>query len=69
MEAARCAELEVCEHADQLVMQTSLMEQRDAELVEMQVKHDRLILSRDQEVSNVHAKLEAKVSELEAVRI
>ena len=50
-------------------MQTSLMEQRDAELVEMQAKYDKLLQSRDQEVSNVRAELEAKVSELEAVRL
>ena len=50
-------------------MQTSLMEQRDAELVEMQAKYDKLRQSRDQELSNVRAELEAKLSELEAVRL
>jgi hypothetical protein len=63
-------------HADRLLMQTSLVEQRDAELVDMQAKLDELLLSRDQqagqyekELTNVRAKLEAKESELEAVRL
>ena len=43
------------------------MEQRDTELVEMQAKYDKLLQSRDQELSNVRAELEAKKSELEAV--
>ncbi|KAF8492354.1 hypothetical protein F5888DRAFT_1730002 [Russula emetica] len=63
-------------------MQTSLVEQRDAELVDMQAKLrntetklDELVVSRDQQVgqyekefTNMRAKLEAKESELEAIR-
>jgi hypothetical protein len=74
--AAERAELEPCKHADRLLMQTSLVEQRDAELVDMQAKLDELVVSRDQqigqyekELTNVRAKLEAKESELEAVRL
>ena len=65
-EAARRAGLELRKHA----------EQRDAELVNMQAKLDELVVSRDQQVgqyekelSYVRAKLEAKESELEAVRL
>jgi hypothetical protein len=57
-------------------MQTSLVEQRDAELVDMQAKLDELVVSRDQQVGqcekelgNVRAKLEANESELEAIRL
>jgi chromosome segregation ATPase len=57
-------------------MQTSLVEQRDAELVDMQARLDELVVSRDQQVGqyekelgNVRAKLEAKDSELETVRL
>jgi chromosome segregation ATPase len=75
MEAARRAGSELREYVDdQRLMWTSLVKQRDVELVEMQarlrdmqVKLDELVLSRDQELSNVRAKLEAKESELEAV--
>ncbi len=66
-EAAKRAGL----HADRLLMQTSLVEQRDAELVNMQAKLDALVVSHDQqaeqsekELANVRAKLEANVSEL-----
>jgi hypothetical protein len=75
-EAARRAGLELREHADRLLMQTSLVKQRDVELVDMQARLDELLLSRDQqighhekELANVHAKLEAKESELEAARL
>jgi hypothetical protein len=81
-EAAKRAGLELREHADRLLTQTSLVEQRDAELVDlqarlrdMQAKLDELpvLLSRDRqhekELANVHAKLEANQSELEAVRL
>jgi chromosome segregation ATPase len=54
-EAAMRAEavgLEQREHADRLLMQTSLVEQRDAELVDMQARLDELLLSRDQQVGN-----------------
>ncbi|KAN0105725.1 hypothetical protein V8E52_010737 [Russula decolorans] len=72
-EAAKRAGLELREHADRLLMQTSLVEQREAELVDMQAKLDELLLSRDQQhekgFSNVLAKLEASRSELEAVRL
>jgi chromosome segregation ATPase len=40
------------EHADRLLMQTSLVEQRDAELVDMQARLDELLQSRDQQVGN-----------------
>jgi hypothetical protein len=84
VEAARRAEPEQREHTnDQQLMQASLVEQRDVELVDMQAglrdmqaKLDELLLSRDQqigqyekELANVRAKLEANESELEAVRL
>jgi chromosome segregation ATPase len=47
-EAKRRAELELRGHADRLVAQTSLVGQKDAELVDMQAKLDELLLSRDQ---------------------
>jgi hypothetical protein len=69
-EGAKRARLEVREHADRLLMQTSLVEQR------VQAKLDELVVSRDQqfgqyekELANVRAKLEANESELEAVRL
>jgi hypothetical protein len=71
-EAAKRAEaagLELREHADRLLMQTSLVEQRNAELVDMQARLDELVVSRDQqagqykkELVNVRAKFEAKES-------
>ena len=58
-----------------LLMQTSLVEQRDAELVDMQARLDELV-ARDQQVGqyekelgNVRIKLEANGSELETVRL
>jgi hypothetical protein len=77
-EAAKRAGLELRAHADRLCMQTSQVEQRDAELVDMQAKLDELLLSRDQQIeqyekkfANVCAKLmiKTKESELEAVRL
>jgi chromosome segregation ATPase len=82
-DAAKRAGLELREHADRLLMQTSLVEQRDAELVDMQAKLrdmqaklDELLLSRDQEIgqyekkfANVRAKLKTNESELEAVQL
>jgi reverse gyrase len=57
-------------------MQTSLVEQRDAELVDMQARLDELVVSRDQQVGqyekelgNVRAQLEANESELEEIRL
>ena len=71
--AAGRVEQEPCKHADRLLAQTSLAEQRDAELLNMQARFDELLLSRDQqyekELINVRAKLEAKEAELEAVRL
>ena len=81
--AAKRAELELREHADRLLMQTSLVKQRDAELVDMQsklrstvAKLDESLLSFDQQIgrhgaefANVRAELQAKTSELEAVRL
>jgi hypothetical protein len=87
VKAARRAGPELREHAaDRRLMRTSLVKQRDVELVDMQArlrdiqaKLDELLLSRDQqneqigqyemEFTNVRAKLEAKESELEAVRL
>ncbi len=70
-EAAKRAGL----HADRLLVQTSLVEQRNAE-VNMQAKLDALVVSHDQqaeqsekELANVRAELEANVSELETVRL
>ena len=75
-EAAKRAGLELREHADRLLMQTSPVEQRDAGLVNMQAKLDELKVSRDQlvgqhenELTNIRAKFEAKESELESVRL
>ena len=75
-EAAKGAELELREYADRLLIQTSLVKQRDAELLDMQAKLDELVVSRDQQVeqydmelTNVHAKLKVKESQLEAVRL
>ena len=75
-EAAKRAGRELRERTDRLLMQTSLVEQRDAELVDMQARLDKLLLSRDQqigqsenELTNVRDKLEANESELEAVRL
>jgi hypothetical protein len=74
--ASERAGRELREHADRLLTHTSLVKQRDAELVDMQARLDELLLSRDQqirqhekEVAKLHAKLEAKESELEAVRL
>jgi hypothetical protein len=75
--AARRAEPELREHADdRRLMQTPLVKQRDVELVDMQAELDELLLSRDQQIGqygkeflNVHTKLEAKESELGAVRL
>jgi hypothetical protein len=84
VEKAKRAWLELREHADRLLAQTSLVKQRDAELVDMQTrlrntetKLDELLLSGDQqirrrygaELANLRAELEAKKSELEAVRL
>ena len=70
------AGLELREHADRLLMQTSLVKLRDVELRDMQAKLDEVLLSRDlqtgqheKELAHVRAELEAKESELEAVRL
>jgi hypothetical protein len=76
LEQAEANSAEAAKRADRLVMQTSLMEQRIAELVDMQAKLYELVVSRDQQVgqyekelANVRAKLEAKESQLEEVRL
>jgi hypothetical protein len=84
VEAARRAGSELREYVDdQRLMWTSMVKQRDAELVDMharlrdmQAKLDESLLSRDQqigqyerELASVRAKLEANESELEAVRL
>jgi chromosome segregation ATPase len=84
VETARRAGPELRVHVDdRRLMQTSLVKQRDAEIVDiqarltdMQAKLDELLLSRDQQVgqyekelTNVRSKLEANESELKAVRL
>ena len=64
--------LELREHADQLLMQTSLVKQRDVELRYMQAKLDQQsqqIGKHEKELANMRAKFEAKESDLEAVRL
>ena len=56
------AGLELREHADRLLMQTSLMEQRDVELVDMQAKLDELVVSHDQQVGQYEKELTTCVS-------
>jgi hypothetical protein len=48
-EAVKRVGLELHKHADQLLTQTSLVKQRDAELLDMQARLDELILSCDQQ--------------------
>ena len=81
VEATTCAGLEPRDHGNELLGQTSLMEQKDAELVKMQAKLDKLMLSHDRhvrdlkqqfgqyeiELAEVRAESEARKSELEAV--
>jgi chromosome segregation ATPase len=77
VEAARRAGSELREYVDgQRLKWTSLVKQRDVELVDMQAKLDELLLSRDQqtgeyerELASVRAKLKANESELGAVRL
>ena len=77
VEAARHVGPEPCEHADDLrLMRTSLVNLSDVEPLDiqetfrvMQAKFVELLLSREKELANVHAKLDAKESELEAVRL
>jgi len=77
VETARRAGPELREDAnDRRLMRTSPVKQRDVELVDMQAKLDELLLSHNQqigqyekELTSVRAKLEAKESELEAVRL
>ena len=80
VEAARHAGPEVREDADdRRLMRTSLVKQRDVELVDvqarlgdMQAKFDKLLLSHDQhgkDLANARARLEANESELETVRL
>ena len=71
-EAAKRAGLELREHTDQLLMQTSLVKQRDVELSYMQAKLDhqsQQIGQHEKEIAIMRAKFEAKESELEAVRL
>jgi hypothetical protein len=68
-EASKRAGLELREHVDRLLTQTSLVKQRDAELVNMQARLDELLLSSEKGLANVHAKLGENESELEAVRL
>ena len=70
------AEANAAEAAKRAVLQTSLVEQRDAELVNMQARLDEMVVSHDhqvgqykRELANARAKLDANESELEAVRL
>ena len=77
VEAGRCVGQELREDGDDgRLMRTSLVKQTDEELVDVQAKLDELVLSHDQkirkyekELANARAKLEAKESELEAIRL
>jgi hypothetical protein len=82
-EAAKRAELESRKHANRLLAQTSLMDQKDAELVKIRAKLDELPLSHNHHVRELEqrieqyeikladalAKLGARESELEDVRL
>jgi vacuolar-type H+-ATPase subunit I/STV1 len=71
-EAAKRAGLELREHADRLLMQSSRVKQRDVERRDMQAKppsRDQQIEQYEKELANMRVKLEAKESELEAVRL
>jgi hypothetical protein len=73
-EAAKRAGLELREHADRLLMQSSRVKQRDAvEFGDMQAKplssRDQQIEQYEKELANARVKLEAKESEMEAVRL
>jgi hypothetical protein len=49
-EATKCAGLDPRELIDRLLMQASLVEQKNAELVKIQAKLDELVLSRNRHV-------------------
>jgi len=49
MKAAKRAELELRKQADQVLVQTSQVNQKDAELVSLEAKLDELLLSRSQD--------------------
>ena len=71
-EAAKRAGLELREHADRLLMQSSRVKQKDVEREDMQAKplsRDQQIEQCEKELANVRLKLEAKETELEAVRL
>ena len=75
-EEKRLARLELREHEDRLLAQTSLVMQKDAQLVDVQTKLrdtedklDELLLTFGQQFARYGAKLEAKESELKAVRL
>ena len=68
-DTANRAGLELREHADQLLMQTSLVKQRDVELRYMQVRLDQQIVEHEKELENMRARLGSKESELEAIRL
>ena len=74
VETAKRAGLEPREHVDRPVMQISMVKQSD--LMDKQAKPEESPLSRDQQygqygkkLANVRAKLEAKETELEAIRL
>ena len=70
------AEANATEAAGRPLTQTSLVEQKDVELVDMQAKLDKLVVSHDEQVgryekelTDVRAKLEVKESESAAFRL
>ena len=64
-EATKHAGLDPRELVDRLLVQTSLVEQKDAELVKMQGKLDELVLSRDQHALALEQAQRAHVDEYE----
>ena len=64
-EATKHAGLDPRELVDRLLVQTSLVEQKDAELVKMQGRLDELVLSRDQHALALEQAQRAHVDEYE----
>ena len=72
VEAAKRAGLELREHADRLLMQSSQVKQRDAELKDMQAappSRGQQIEQYEKELAEMRVKLEAKESELDSIRL
>ena len=62
-EGTKRAGLDPRELVDRLLVQTSLVEQKDTELVKMQAKLDELLLSRDQQVRALEQAQKARVAD------